>query len=713
MKKVIFCTCMIFILSSLCFTQGYWESLDGPRGGSVSSIVTDTISGIMYAGLSSKGLYRSTDNGDNWQSTNSIFDRIRVNALAIDTSGNMFAGTDSGAYNSTDYGDTWIQINEGLMYYNPRTQESYPLTITKLCYSQNGYLIASSNGRIFRSENNGESWDYIKSVSTTVTALAVSSNGYIFAATDLDSLQYSIDNGENWTTIDVDSNRTILDVAINTMGHIFVCTGKGVFRSTDDGMNWSNALPREQTSLSIGHLLIDSNDHVFAASGDFSISDSGSWIYRSIDNGDNWTLMTRIGTGIKTFACNMAGYLFAGTDWCGIYRSTDNGLNWHYASIGLPFVAARAFAVNSIGDVYTGISFGGMYGFTGSSDQWVAKNAGLMNCRINAIAIDEDDHIWAGTDKGIYYSTDNGNNWIKHDSGIPAENSIISLAAQSNDKLFACSYDDVFRSMDNGEHWINISSALSEFNCMTSDSSGRLFAGTHSSGIYRSEDNGDNWTKIDTGLTDDYISDICSNASGIIFAGTVNMGIFRSLDTGNHWEQINNGLTDSTIYCITINSSGSIFCGTASGVFVSTDNGDNWALTNTGLDNTEVSFLAVDNNDFVFACTPEGGVFRSIKPSTAIELEANAIPYSFKLEQNYPNPFNPKTVISWQLAVSSHVNISIYNILGQKVAILVNKKQPAGMYSIEFDGSNLASGLYFYQINASDFTQTKRMLLIK
>jgi len=90
---------------------------------------------------------------------------------------------------------------------------------------------------------------------------------------------------------------------------------------------------------------------------------------------------------------------------------------------------------------------------------------------------------------------------------------------------------------------------------------------------------------------------------------------------------------------------------------------------------------------------------------------ANARTYT--LDQNYPNPFNPSTVISWHLAVSSHVNLAIFNVLGKKVATLVSEKQAEGNHHVEWDASGLASGVYFYKIQAGSFNQTKKLILIK
>lgn len=86
---------------------------------------------------------------------------------------------------------------------------------------------------------------------------------------------------------------------------------------------------------------------------------------------------------------------------------------------------------------------------------------------------------------------------------------------------------------------------------------------------------------------------------------------------------------------------------------------------------------------------------------------------SYDLAQNYPNPFNPVTTITWQIPANSRVILKVYNLLGKEVAVLVNGEKPAGSYQVEFDASSLPSGTYFYTLQTGEFTQTKKMILLK
>jgi hypothetical protein len=89
------------------------------------------------------------------------------------------------------------------------------------------------------------------------------------------------------------------------------------------------------------------------------------------------------------------------------------------------------------------------------------------------------------------------------------------------------------------------------------------------------------------------------------------------------------------------------------------------------------------------------------------------LPAQSSLCQNYPNPFNPSTTISFELPLSTEVRLSVFDMLGREVLVLVNEGRNAGVHEVKCDGSGLASGVYFYKIQAGDFVQAKRMLVVK
>ena len=96
-----------------------------------------------------------------------------------------------------------------------------------------------------------------------------------------------------------------------------------------------------------------------------------------------------------------------------------------------------------------------------------------------------------------------------------------------------------------------------------------------------------------------------------------------------------------------------------------------------------------------------------------VEPIANSLPTEFQLDQNYPNPFNPSTVIGYELPKSSSVKVTVFDILGNVVQTLVNGHQTAGYHSVTFNALSLASGMYFYRIQADNFNQTRKMILLK
>lgn len=147
----------------------------------------------------------------------------------------------------------------------------------------------------------------------------------------------------------------------------------------------------------------------------------------------------------------------------------------------------------------------------------------------------------------------------------------------------------------------------------------------------------------------------------------------------------------------------------------------------TGNRTVDVADLAiVDNNAFNYVTAkrpagsdlPELGANKSSRSSKLSNSSKSGepeieIPKNFELKDSYPNPFNPTTKINYELPLPNYVTLKIYDIAGKEVATLVNTKQNAGRYTVEFNGSNLSSGTYFYKIVAGEFTQVKRMILVK
>jgi len=104
---------------------------------------------------------------------------------------------------------------------------------------------------------------------------------------------------------------------------------------------------------------------------------------------------------------------------------------------------------------------------------------------------------------------------------------------------------------------------------------------------------------------------------------------------------------------------------------------------------------------------------RDVGAVTNVATESSDLPATFELEQNFPNPFNPTTSISYEIPLSTHVTLDVYDSLGRRVRSLVNRKQLAGIHEISFDASSLASGVYLYKLTAGTDISTRTMILLK
>jgi ligand-binding sensor domain-containing protein len=197
-----------------------------------------------------------------------------------------------------------------------------------------------------------------------------------------------------------------------------------------------------------------------------------------------------------------------------------------------------------------------------------------------------------------------------------------------------------------------------------------------------------------------------------LFAGTWGGGVFLSTNNGISWTTVNSDLTN--LYVESFAAIGTnLFAGTWRGVFLSTNNGTNWTVINNDLMDLYVESLAVSGTN-LFAGTFNGVWRRSLSDMiTNVEDQNTGIPSQFILEQNYPNPFNPSTTIIYSLPTSEFVTLKVYDVLGKEVATLVNEEKPAGSYEVNFNATDLSSGIYFYTLKTGKFSETKKLVLMK
>jgi len=359
----------------------------------IEAIVTDT-PGYIFAGTTgdprfSKGVFRSSDNGESWIQVNNGLTDLNISSLFVDYELNLYVGTYyGGGFKSTDLGETWNQIGPIISQIND------------LIIDENDIIYVGTENRVYRSTNFGDSWQYssdgISSIS--IQSLAYNINGDIWAGARYYSggIFRSTDKGLTWEGAGINIIPTSIN--IDDSGHVFASSFRDLYRTTDNGMTW--------TILNVPtyRLLLITPDQTFYL--------GGAGLYRSFDRGNSW---------IKIFNANITviyidgnGNIFAGSDSesGGLYRSTDNGANWE--SIDSGFLSKRIIAINGMKNsgIYCAVGYGSRsnnYAYYVSydmGDNWIEINAGISSSGVS-LEFDSNGFLYAGTSKrGVFRSVE-------------------------------------------------------------------------------------------------------------------------------------------------------------------------------------------------------------------------------------------------------------------------------------------------------------------
>lgn len=241
--------------------------------------------------------------------------------------------------------------------------------------------------------------------------------------------------------------------------------------------------------------------------------------------------------------------------------------------------------------------------------------------------------------------------------------------------------------------------------------------GRFNAGLWKSTDAGTSWFQQIQFSPHQYNSDIyfVNEYTGFFASGSPLGTLYRTTNRGLNWDWLYIDVTgfsfpnENTGYAITSGMLGYEIAKT-------TNTGVNWVIhsfnTNVNVYMRSIYFPSVNTGwavgSFgVILKTTSGGVTIGIDP---ISTE---IPNDYSLSQNYPNPFNPQTNIRFEIPRAALVILKVYNSLGEEITTLTNEELRAGVYEVQFDATNLPSGMYYYRIAAGNYTQTKKMVLVK
>lgn len=688
MKKLILTfSILLFVFNSICFSQ--WNLMN--LGGGTTGPIISSKPGTLFA-ATGLGIYRSTNSALTWQNVcdTSVASFWRSYPTVMVGRGDTIIFGSYGhvismarLYITTNNGTTWRKFDQGVR-------------VSSLIYKDNCWLYSctrsGSTSGLYRSTDVGTTWTYLGNPYNIKDLFLY--NNYIYGMGTYGTFRSS-DYGTSWDTVSVQqvSNPVV-------MGNVLAGSGYNTFyKSTNSGYNWET-------------LPLPFNDvrNMVCNKGVLFVSNAWDYsTYRSIDTGKTWTKLNTLGNELSSY-CVSGNTIYGAYD--GVLRSTDNGLNWTRRNTGLTAITVgKVFADgrNIYAATSSGLSISRNYGTTWTDpyafklpESWTGT--GFAKAGVN---------LFFATDSLVYRTSNSGVNWTEVFQSYYNSTPVI---ASNGTNVFLFYYSDgMMYSSNAGNNWTNIPYPISNVYKLAATGSTLICGGD--SGLYKTTNLGQNWTKLNDGYFNATVRDF-EVLNSNWYAAT-DLGIFKSSDNGLSWLSTNSIIPYSSTYDIQAAGNNLYYTTFTKTIYVTTNSGLNWTQLSDEAGNRIFSITA--NTSYVYCGTSAyqqngdhtSGVYRHNLSIITNVQNISEIPSTFRLFQNYPNPFNPVTTISFDVPKVSLVKISVYDITGREVSVIVNENMQAGSYERQWDGSSFSSGVYFYKITAGDFVQSKKMLLIK
>lgn len=496
---------------------------------SCSSVLTTSVAGTVIAGTST-GIYRSTNNGDAWtkvagktqldgDTTVASFARNGATLFAVTNSNGVFP-TRAALLRSTDDGATWTKGNASLD----------SVSAYKMLGLANGTIVVRTNNALRATTDQGNSWSALGFYNDYIYDIAEGPAGTLYAMLNRSGegcLYKSTNNGQSWQNVPAPVNGGG-SLAANPAGHLFFGRDQ-LYRSTDGGANWKG-LPLAFPNVTM--MKENAKKELFVASG----GSAYQGLYRSTDGGTSWKFLNTSVVGVPSVGF-YGDTILVGDNYYNatLFRSIDNGATFKSVT-GISVLSGYINAV--IGTTYRSIIAGTSTGIFRSTDHgkvWKQVSTTpatvlqqLPNGTMYAF------RTFSGS--GIFRSVDSGSTWTELKNGM-GNTLVHSLAFAPNGNLFSGSDAGLFRSTNNGDAWVRIDTQnVKPYGIyVTVNGDGTLFFGGAKNGVnsecYRSSDNGASWTNITNNITtiDNQATfrTLFTASNGMLFAGT-SSGLFRS-----------------------------------------------------------------------------------------------------------------------------------------------------------------------------------------
>ena len=477
----------------------------------------------------------------------------------------------------------------------------------------------------------------------------------------------------------------------------------------------------------------------------FACGEAGKVISTS-DGGTTWNVVSNAtipATLNLTYIAAVDSVTFGvlGTDASATYAyfTNNGGSNWFIilSQTGGDFNVAGFVDSNTI--LIQGNPVGGRWSLFKSSNLFIWDSTGLYLPQLNGEAglnnsifsypnAPHAPNYWFGTDAGhIYHSGDGGASW--ESQSTPGMTNIFAIHFNGNNGL--AGGDGLCKTTDFGTTWSQLSppSAGDIFGICGIQGTQNFWAASPTA-LYSTTDFGTTWNNDFTPPGGNYTNLRCSatlSGQEIAFAVRNNGGISKlvysdpipkiqelidEVEVLINEGTLNNGQGNALITkledaILELNQGKTTPAINKLNAFINQVN----AFINSGvLTETEGQELISAANDIIDLINNSLG--KKGNEGASPEL-VSSLPTEFKLNQNYPNPFNPSTNIKYSVPENNFVSVKVYDVLGEEVASIINEEKSAGSYEVNFDASNLSSGIYFYTMRSGSFLETKKMVLMK